>query len=495
MTVVEPRRNGGGDDEDTGRPERTSPSHRAQFVWGILALLGLALPILGSGSGPDPLLNLLPRSHAERAEKSFSHARTGAEGPPIVWLRFDEESLRNLAGPDAMSSAPLIPRHAIAELLKRIRTSQSTLPDMVYLDVALAEPGDDPASEERLVQELGAWQAGARAPPLAIFAGRSCTAPRQLVEAGAGDDTIVFFDPGIYGAIATPSPDGERYSDRRIFWSCPNFAGLMQAEYSCVTTKPNLASGKLASKLALPSPAWFADAVRTSPRAPGPALTGKLTGADMICRGVDPERSGLDRPYQSRMSLAYQEDKRFGGLSQRTAGDGRRPLLTVVPVGRLLGQPRSDLSALGGAIVVIGAGNSWFPDIVSTEVGQVPGSLLVGAGLREARIFGLYEPLTAEAYSVLIFCSFVLATALLRCALPRLRRWSMKKIKPRFRLLAFLLLHEQVIVMLLFALLFWMPNLFGIRLTPVLVVVVLLVEALLLSQFLEEEWDREKLAG
>jgi len=246
--------------------------------------------------------------------------------------------------------------------------------------------------------------------------------------------------------------------------------------------------------MALPSPAWFAASVRASRSDFHSPMRSNLEAADRVCRGVDPAEAGIRRPHLSRVSLAYNDLGGAPGLARRTAAGGKKPLLSVVPIGKLLAQPDSDLGALDGAIVVIGTGNSWFPDIIHTEAGDVPGSIIVAAALREAFLFGLSEPVAPAAQALMIFFGLLLAALVFRILLPRARRHAMAWKWVKRPVFPFLILHEQVIVLLVFALLFWMPGMLPVRLTLVVVVIAVLTEFMLLADFMRQDWKRETVA-
>ncbi|MGZ8286279.1 MAG: hypothetical protein ACXW27_07610 [Allosphingosinicella sp.] len=471
-----------------GASPDTADSFRAgQFVLALLLLVGLFIPFLVPSHAPDRILEWLPQAAAQQAERSLGIARTGADGPPMVWVRFDDDSLN-------ADKAPATPRAPIADLLERMLRRPATFPDLVFLDIAIAQPGGDPAGDARLLAAIAAWNEVPEAPPLAIYAGRSCTAPGQPVGAAGDSDPTIFFDPGIYRDVVPLRASGAT-AKTRIAWSCPTFIGLRQTEYSCVTTTPLARSPNRTYKWALPSPAWFAASARASRSDFHSFMRSDLEAADKICRGVDPDETGMRRPHLSRVSLAYNDLGGAAGLARRTAAGGQRPLLSVVPIGKLLGQPDSDLGALGGAIVVIGTGNSWFPDIIHTEAGDVPGSIIVAAALREAFLFGLSEPVAPSAQALMIFFGLLLAALIFRVLLPLARRSAMAWSWVRRPILPFLILHEQVIVLLVFAFLFWMPGLLPVRLTLVVVVVAVLTEFMLLADFMRQDWKREKVAN
>ena len=65
-----------------------------------------------------------------------------------------------------------------------------------------------------------------------------------------------------------------------------------------------------------------------------------------------------------------------------------RPLLTILSAADILLED-TDLEALAGALVVIGGGSSWSPDIVPTDEGGINGSVLVGFAMRQALIVGV----------------------------------------------------------------------------------------------------------
>lgn len=456
-------------------------------MFAFLLLVGLVIPFLVPRHAPEEIFEWLPRSVAQRAERSLGIARTAAEGPPMVWLRFDDESLN-------AELAPATPRAPIADLLERLLGEAGASPKLVFLDIAVTEPGRDPVGDARLQNAVREWNRTPAAAPLAIYAGRGCSAPGQPITGGDADPTIPF-DPGAFGEALPLRPTHTAARKARVTWSCPTFIGLRQTEYSCVTTPPTATAPNRTYKWALPSPAWFAASVRSSPTEFGAHMLQNLESADEVCRGLDPAESGISRPHLSRLNLAYSDLGGADGLARRTVAGGKRPLLSIISMSKLRDRPDSDLSALNGAIVVIGTGNSWFPDRIHTEAGEIPGGVVVAAALREALLFGLSEPMAAATQSLMIVVGFALAALIFRILVPGLRRRVMASERIRRPLLAFLILHEQTIVLLLLVFLFWMPGLFPAQFTLVVVVVAFLTELMLLADFMGEDWKREQVAG
>lgn len=417
------------------------------------------------------IVSALDSSAFSRANHAIADRRTWAEGPSVVWVRFDDASIGG-------RPVAYVPRPSIAAVLRRVRTAPGPKPAIVFLDLALGEslvPAD-----RGLEEELAQWR-GAATPLLAVHAGRSCEPPPD--EAGRQAGGTVYFDPPYSAAI--PRPGSPAAPQSRISWACPAFDGFDQAEYSCVTMRGRPPTD-LAEKFALPSPAWLAAAANRSRRANATDLAASLDAATEDCRGTR-EVAQL-RPYRGRVNLAYREDEGLDGL--------RRPL----PAGGALLHELSarsvamdgDLSPIADSILVIGASNSWTPDRIATAEGDIPGSILVGFAMREAWLFGLDREPPAFG-RLLLFAALLTAFKLVA---NRLRIW-----RPRAmagwrgpKLFWFLLLQEKTAVIAMVALAYWLSAWFPVGLIFALLVAVVIAGLLFVSDTLSEDWYREKMA-
>ena len=112
------------------------------------------------------LLSIVDSNASDDVQQALRHSRTTAKGPPVVWIRFDDRSLRELAPADRQH---VVPREAIARLLDRIR--EGPRPKLLYLDVAIGENFLPERAE--LNEALRRWRENA-SPPMAVLAGRAC---------------------------------------------------------------------------------------------------------------------------------------------------------------------------------------------------------------------------------------------------------------------------------------------------------------------------------
>ncbi|MDB5672356.1 MAG: hypothetical protein JWO25_3315 [Alphaproteobacteria bacterium] len=464
----------------TDPPRAPAPRRKRYFnlVFLFCLLLGAALVFFVPEEAAKQLLNATDFSQVDRAERAVSERMTRVDGPPIVWIRFDQASIDALGGP---GNALTVPRDAVAALLQRILAEKGARPRLVFVDIAIGAREVPQSAPLKL--SLGRWRDDLTAPPLAVFAGHACSPPLQETDSSdLGDGRTQRFDP-LYSEEISNSADR---ASGTIIWSCPIFDGLRQHEFSCVFLNPS-AGGELVSAYAVPSPAWFARSVADKverKRTEVPDLVARATGA---CRGGDMQNVG--RPVRSRIHLAYDSLGGADGLRRVRVG-GTRPLLEILPATEVL-KDKSDLSALAGALVVIGGGGEWTPDRIETDEGPIPGSLLVGFAMRQAWIKGLPSPSgrwSSVALYVLLLCS-------LRLVALQVAGWRHKAIRtvPRHaRFPVFVAVHEDVLLLVCLLLIIFFSGRLGFNGVIVLGSGAAMAELMVLFDRLCEEWDIEK---
>lgn len=433
------------------------------------------------------LLAIVDKSASDDVRQSARRSRTTAEGPPVIWIRFDDRSLQQLAPSDRQH---IIPREAIARILDRIR--EAPRPRLVFLDVAIGEAVV--AEQVALTDALDRWRAS-NAPPMAVFAGRACgtVLGSPLPASGVGEAS--YFAPHysqqvtMLGGPSNIEGREDRTSRRTqpgttVIWSCPLFAGLEQMEFGCATVR--MASGR-SETVAIPSPARFATAARTG-RLDTTALRQQLDEAEILCRGGS--QGAEFARYLTPVHLAPRDEQGQDLLTRTIVGG--RPLLSVRSAADLL-QADADLESLAGAIVVIGGGSSWSPDIVPTEAGGINGSVLVGFALRQAFIFGT-DVQGGWRLPILIFLVALLTVRLLTLALPRLRKRAMKR-WPRAALLSFLILQEQALVFAVVLALIALPGFLLVDIGGAVIIAIIAAEIMLLIDSLGRSWFDERKTG
>lgn len=452
------------------------------FWFAVIAVLGALFLLLTPRDVATDLLAVVNKSASDDVRQSFRLARTMADGPPVVWIRFDDRSLVALA-PD---HPHVVPRDALARLLDRVRAGPR--PRLVFLDVAIGERMI--AGLPALDAALGRWREAA-APPMAVYAGRACGTVLGAALPGSGSDEASYFAPHYARRILTLGGPSDNERDSRsgaagasgshtnIIWSCPVYAGLQQFEFSCATIQ--LGSGR-SETIAIPSPARFAAAARSG-QIDLAVLREQLAQATLLCRGGGED--GEFARYLTPVHLTLRDD-RTDLLTTNTVG-GRR-LLTIRSAVDML-RDDADLESLDGAIVVIGGGSSWSPDIVPTEEGGVNGGVLVAFAMRQALTFGI-DMETGRLIPILTFLIFLLSLRFLTLCLPRFRKSIMAR-WPRASILFFLLLQEQVLVFAIVVALIATPAAFLIDIGGAVIVAIIAAELMLLFDSLARDWGNE----
>lgn len=337
-------------------------------------------------------LLLVPRDYARHValafdavfmgtvQNSFSERMLEKSGPVIHWINFDERSQR-AAG--AAPHRPAIRHTEVARLLRLIEKAEKP-PALVYVDINLFRD-ETQLPDSALRSVLQNWSG----PPLGLDAGSACL-PKRNPTAEFRPQALI--DNG-----------GKRIDlQRRLFWTCPVFDGDVQFEYSCVRT------GKTGA--ALPSPAWFADAVH---QARGSALEKKLKGLDKGCRTIrEPTYSEIPVPNGGQEQLYRVDVDGLSLITKHNAVDFARSL--TIP------------SSFAGNVIVIG-GNAFADDDQYVHGNSYPGTMIVGVALRTALVSGLPQPSSRLA-------EIAVATAialLLYIAAMKLEGHNDKRLKPK----------------------------------------------------------------
>jgi len=472
----------------TPRAATASGKINALSTWlpvAVIAVLGSIFLMLMPPDVASSLLSAIDKSASNDVRQSARRSRTMAEGPPVVWIRFDDRALQQLAPPDRQH---IVPREAVARLLDRIR--EGPRPRLLFLDVAI---GETVVPEQAALDEaLGRWRAAA-APPMAVFAGRGCGTVLGGSLQMSGSAEASYFAPHYSRWITTlggPSDDGDArrtdpsqtsQSATNIIWSCPLFAGLEQMEFGCATVR--LRSGR-SETVAIPSPARFAAGAQSG-RLDTIALRNQISEATLLCRGGS-QGTEFAR-YLTPVHLAHRNEQGGNLLTQTRVGG--RPLLSVRSAAEIL-QADADLDSLAGAIVVIGGGSSWSPDIVPTEDGGVNGSVLVGFALRQALIFGT-DTETGRVVPILVFFVALLMIRLLTLWLPTFRNRAMGR-WPRASFFSFLILQEQALVLAIVLALIALPGFLLVDIGGAVIIAIIAAEIVLLIDSLGRSWADEK---
>lgn len=449
------------------------------LVSGVVCMTFLQEPItrLARGVFPDAFRD---------AEELLQISRTSRPAPRIVWIRYDDDSLA------MYRDSVQVPRVAIAEALDWVRgavadrraagplkpsQADSARPKLVYIDVAIGRPSDDPRDDERLVRSLTDWSRDASASPLGVLAGSACGPPlRESLTTGADDATsqrAPVLRPGRYvHAVARAS----RVPSTVPVWTCPAYRGFEQAYWSCA-----YAEGGGSMKFAIPSPAWFALSVEKAEKTSKDTLGPMLDRASALCNKAEPDRG--DRTSSSgpvSFSPIWAAGHYVGGT----------PVLTTIPISNLKGG-NYDRSVLNDAIVVIGASNRLQPDLHVTDHGVIAGSALVGGAMRDVWVVDGLDVLVASWKTAIWTAAFFAGlAAVVRLGLPAFKTL---KVKNRYlKMLRFLLSRDQLVM---FALLLLVVRITSAAGRPDVIsagiFAVMLTELLLLTNAIEKEWHHE----
>lgn len=295
--------------------------------------------------------------------------------PNAAFIDFDATTVNELRS-DTLGIVSL--KEEIAKVLDWLRSGPR--PRAVFLDLSplydKSEKGDT-----ALAGAIARWNADPRAAPMAVYAGPPC------FEVGdKGYPSIL--DGGPYAKAMANRTDGNTAPGHRIIWSCPMYDGLDVAFWSCAFA---VAGEDLVETVALPSPGWFALAVREADVEFAKWMAPDLTAASKACkngarsdRATFPGANGAAVPKYSRTRFTF--DPRD---ETRHQVDGNT-IIDIIPATRILSGTEINRNQTSDRLVVIGSSDSsqGFSDMLNTSAGRVPGSLIVATDMRNAWIAG-----------------------------------------------------------------------------------------------------------
>lgn len=354
------------------------------FSFVLIAVLSCsAYYVSGTSSGryvtpfvSSPQADKLVASSDQRDVEDVSWA-DGA--PKVAFIDFDSASVRDLrdAAPDPGGNGTMSLKEDVADILDWIR--KGSRPRAVFLDLS---PLYSRSSEgdKALAAAIRRWRDDPRAAPMAVFAGPSCFE--------VGDKGIpVVLSEGAFGEVMAIRADGTIVTGSRIMWSCPMYDGLELSYWSCAYSE---AGDGLLETIALPSPAWFALAVKQADARFAGWMASDLEAARTACKdGMKPSAvftraRGASVPKYTRTRFTFDP---FDPARHKVDGN---TILDILPAISILTSPDVSHTVLEDRFVVIGSSDTsqGFSDTLNTSVGRVPGSLVVATNMRHSWIAG-----------------------------------------------------------------------------------------------------------
>jgi len=359
--------------------------------WRIPSLL-LALAAVWTGMlllSLDATRESLSTWSADRTEQTIvtsdhydvEHPEWARSAPSVTWIDFDEPTVSSILATEEGHSTKdrqQTIRKQVAQVLSRLRNNYR--PRLVFLDLSPLYRA--PAAEQALISaEIAAWNKLGGV-PLAIYAGAACNEPQN-------GDVATLLEPHGFGDIVAPTSNGAHPLHSRVIWSCPIY-GTGNGESSLWTCAYASDGSKDTRVVALPSPGWFAFAVRTHGSDFANAMQSDLRLATQAC---------LDDANVVRLKGTSTIDKlnhvrfSFDPVSPNEQGGTGTPVVQVVSASLFLTPEPFSRETIDGRIVVIGAsdGSRGINDTVMTRLGPIPGPLMVAADMRATWVTGIPE--------------------------------------------------------------------------------------------------------
>jgi hypothetical protein len=329
------------------------------------------LPFLNSTEGESLV--------ASSDKRDIENVDWAKDAPKVTFIDFDIATVQALkdARQEEAANGTISLKHEIADVLDWIRAGPR--PTAVFLDLAPLY-SKNAKGDAALAQAILRWRADTQAAPMAIFAGPSCYE--------VGDKGVPsIMETGPFEPAMALRADGSVNADSKIIWACPMYDELELSYWSCAFAL----NGEEYETIALPSPGWFAFAVREQGDRFASWMANDLQSAREACaNGTMPDYANFPGAGGALVPKYTRTRFTFDPLDPTRHKQDGNTILDLLPADGILSGLEVSRNVMRDRFVVIGSSDTsqGFSDMLTTSVGRVPGSLIVATDMRHGWLTG-----------------------------------------------------------------------------------------------------------